>query len=138
AARPDVRLVRDPLPLPGAVVGIRRNARKKGLTSPFGGRYLASGKYWRVGDVVHIQEGKEGTATDDYLVKGGEIRQVGRSEWAGGRPQYHKVLRRPATDFLSICDIWREMMIDLVGPEGGQVSFDRWLELSREVAATTR
>jgi hypothetical protein len=98
---------------------------------------MDTGRYWRAGDLVRIQRGKEGDWTADYLVKDGEIREVYRNQWTGGRVGFHKARRTPATDFLSGCDVWREMLIDHCGPEGGQIAYDRLLELA-QVTTTTK
>jgi hypothetical protein len=99
---------------------------------------VGGGRYRRVGDTVHIQVGKEGVWTADNLVKGGEIRGVDRAKWSAGRPQLFGASRRPATDFLSGCDVWREMMLELAGPDGGQLPYDRVLEVARVSAASRR
>jgi hypothetical protein len=97
-----------------------------------------TGRYWRAGDTVRIQEGEEGKWTADYLVKGGETRAVSRLNWSGGKPRYHDARRRPASDLVCLCDLWREMLIELVVSGGGQVSYDSMLEATREYAATRR
>lgn len=89
---------------------------------------VMSGKYWREGNVARLLEGKEGLWTEDFLVKNDEIRQVGRLWGSNGKIEYSAV-RKGSAEFLSIGDIWREMMIDFVGPNGGQVSHDRMLEV---------
>src|SRR4051794_2548654 len=45
----------------------------------------ARARYWRSGDVARVQQGEEGSGTEDYLRKGGEIRQVVR-KWPKGQP----------------------------------------------------
>ncbi len=99
---------------------------------------VRTGRYWRSGDTVRIQEGKEGEGTVDYLVKGGETRVVSRLKWSAGKPRYHDARRRPASDLVCLCDLWREMLIELVVAGGGQVPYDSMLEATREYAATRR
>ncbi len=86
----------------------------------------ARAKYWRSGDVVRIQEGEEGAGTEDYLLKDGEIRQVGRA-WAKGGLKVSAV-RRAASSPFAFCDAWREMMIEMNGPGLTRLSLDRFLE----------
>jgi hypothetical protein len=90
---------------------------------------IMEGKYWRSLDLVRVQEGKEGAACNDYLRKNDEVRQVGRS-WGAGKGVQYMATRKPASDFFCTCDAWRQMMIDIPGPNGGQLSYDRLLEVS--------
>ena len=89
---------------------------------------MAQAKYWRSGNTAHIQQGREGSHTEDFLLREGEIRQVGRS-WEAGKPSPTAVAYRSAGDtFLGPCDAWREMLIEISGPEGGQLTLDRTLD----------
>lgn len=86
----------------------------------------ARAKYLRSGDVVRIQEGEEGAGTEDYLLKGGEIRQVGRT-WAKGGVKV-SAGKLAGSGPLAYCDAWREMMIEMQGPGLSRLSLDRILE----------
>jgi len=85
-------------------------------------------RYWRSGKVARVQEGTEGSHTEDYGIKGGEIRRVGRSWTLGKKSPTTVAVREPATAFLGPCDVWREMLLELTGPDGGQLDMDRTLE----------
>lgn len=91
---------------------------------------LISGKYWRSLNRARVREGSPGSGTDDYLVTDSEIRQVGISAPKQSKRQ-HVATRRPATSFLCICDVWREMLVDFQGPDGPQCDFDRYIELAK-------
>ncbi len=86
-----------------------------------------NGKYWRSGKTVRVQEGKLGAGTDDYLMKGGEIRQIGRWDWKNRRPTYFRAYRSPSTDFFCICDVWAEMAIEFSVLGNRQISYKQFL-----------
>jgi hypothetical protein len=97
---------------------------------------IAHGKYWRSLDVVRIREGEEGVATSDYLVKGGETRQVGRS-WAGKQIRY-TAGRRSSAETLGLSDVWMGMLITIVGPNGQPLSIDQLFDSAKAIPSATR
>ena len=89
---------------------------------------LNRGRYWRSGNKARIQDGREGVHTEDLLMSNGELRHVGR-HWVDNKTTLTAVARRyPGTEMFGSCDAWREMLIEMTGPEGGQLDLDRMLE----------
>jgi hypothetical protein len=61
-------------------------------------------------------------------MSGGEIRRLGRF-WTKGQSVPNGVASRYNADtFFGSGDVWREMLIELTGPGGGQLSLDRMLD----------
>lgn len=86
------------------------------------------GRYWRSGNTARLQQGLEGLHTQDALMKGGEIRTVGRT-WATGKQAPTGIaIRQPGTALFGGCDVWTEMLIELTGPDSAQISLDRVFE----------
>ncbi len=88
---------------------------------------MASGKYWRSGDTVRIQDGNVGTSTEDCLLQKGQCRRVGQVWQEDGKRQYFAV-RQTEAQFFHWGDIGREMLIDLSDPDGRRCTYDRMLE----------
>ncbi|AWM39909.1 hypothetical protein C1280_24820 [Gemmata obscuriglobus] len=60
-------------------------------------------------------------------MKGGEIRHIGRSWKAGKAGPSAVAFRAPGNAFFGPGDVWREMLIELTGPAGGQLDLDQLL-----------
>lgn len=91
---------------------------------------LAKGTYWRSLDVVRVQE-RAGNISDDYVVKGSEIRQVGRIATGPGRTIY-AAQRRATTERLCRSDVWLLMNLSLAGPGGRICTIEQYLDLAKE------
>lgn len=79
------------------------------------------GKYIKSGDLVVVNQGSETTGMDHFLIKGGEIRGVGRSRWEGGEPTSFNAFRWPNSQNVCSCDVWDEMLLNFPlssGPNG--------------------
>jgi hypothetical protein len=92
---------------------------------------VMGGKYWRAFDTVRVQEGITDSAVEDYLMKDSEIHQVGRYRMPNGRPRRYAAARKPASEILSLCDVWTQMLLDFIGTTGVRYDFDRYLGLSK-------
>lgn len=96
-------------------------------THPEKGR-TAQARYSRSGRTARIQEGQEGTQDSVSLMKGGEIWQVSRS-WSGSaKAPKALTIRKPGDTNFGMCDVWREMLIEMTGPAGKQLDLERCLE----------
>lgn len=106
-------------------------------TFPKQPKLTQTGRYWRSFDVVRIQE-NVGGGSEDYLLKNSEIRQVGQG--AGPQPgqMHYGAARKATTEFLSRVDVWRAMMIDFGGPNGGCYDLDRFLDFAKEPPRANR
>src|SRR5439155_16665401 len=65
-ARPHIRLVWDPQPLPSPVSGVLQNARKMRITSAFAGKYLATPRQPRQQPAGSEADQKRGHTRDDW------------------------------------------------------------------------
>ena len=113
------RAARESIRTLSATVTIEEMLPKRGVRE--------QGRYWRSGTTAHLQQGREGGHTHDALMKGGEIRIVGRTWAAGKQTPTGTALRQPSTASFGICDAWGEMLIELNGPDGAQLDLDRIL-----------
>jgi hypothetical protein len=98
---------------------------------------VATAKYWRSLGVVRVHEPVD-AGSNDYLLKDGEIRQVGYSGDRRGGPRSYVATRRPKTTTLCMCDPWTLMLIDFPGPNGGRYDYDHVLELAKRPAQAVR
>jgi len=98
-------------------------------------KIMASGKYWRSQQMVRIQTGQEGSLIDDHIVKGSEIRSVGR-HWQNNSIKY-AIMLRPNTELISPNDIWRLGLLRMTGPNG-PVDMDGLLDAANSTPRATR
>lgn len=90
---------------------------------------IGKARYWRSGDVVRVQEGLEGAASDDFLMKAGEIRQVART-WKDSKLERVVAARRGGDGLFCRFDAWRGMMIGMTGPNSGLLDLDAFLAVT--------
>lgn len=95
-------------------------------------KVFAKGTYLRSGNVVRIKEGKEGSKTEDLLIRNGQAKRVGRS-WQGENIQFFATLETEKKWFIW-GDVWQRMMLDLTNPEGERESYDSFLERIQKAA----
>jgi hypothetical protein len=96
------------------------------------------GKYWRSLDVARAQQQHSGSSFEDYLLKGSEVRQVGRHRRKNGG-QYYAAVRRPRTEMFCGFDPWLLMHLEFGGP-GGRVhmDYDQFLDSAKERPRVSR
>jgi hypothetical protein len=89
------------------------------------------GHYWRSFSTVRLQEFYSNSSSiQDALLKDSEIRQVGRPRIPNDQRRYGAG-RSSSADLLGLCDLWRDMLVEFVGPSGNRYDFDRFLGLTK-------
>lgn len=94
--------------------------------------------YWRSAGMVRISNGDPKRAVDDYLMDGSEIRQLGRSAPDPRGRRGYVASRKPPSDFFCECDLEREMLFTIPGPNGGQYDLDQFLRFAKETPKASR
>lgn len=89
------------------------------------------GQYWRSKDMVRVSSPGASGGSNEVLLKGSEIRALGRSPKDAAGKERWAAARLPKDGMLAICDAWRQMMIEFPGPEGGHMELDRLVTLAR-------
>ena len=98
-----------------------------------------SGKYWRSGNTVRVQEfSPTNDSIQDSLLKDGEIRGFGRHRIGEDRFDRHGVARDFPTRRLGLCDVWAEMLIDLFDTSARRFDYDHFLLLAARPPGAVR
>jgi hypothetical protein len=98
---------------------------------------VGTGTYLRSPDGVLIRVGKEGEATNDTLVKGGEMRMVGRN-WSAGNKLKYTATRASGSHMLGLSDIWQRLLLSHYGPNQQTLPFEQYVETATSKVRASR
>lgn len=100
-------------------------------------RLLMEGSYRRRFDAVRANARSAG-GTNDFLISGGEMRQLNTSPKLPNGRQDHTARRAPRSESLGLADVWQQMLIEFGGIDGRRCDFDRLLGMAKRPPEVSR
>jgi hypothetical protein len=89
----------------------------------------ATGEYWKSGDMIRVTELDRSGATDDLLVKGGEVLVLSRTPGADDPRVAVAAGRRSIRDPLCRTDVWERALMVFPGRQAARLSLDDFVKL---------